>query len=117
VAFIIADRVRDTTTTTGTGDLTLSGTAPTGFRAFASVMATGDACWYCVSSSSGSEWEVGRGVLTASTTLQRETLLSSSTGAVVSFSAGTKDVYITVPAARLETTGADWATSAGYALN
>lgn len=99
MALITADRVKDSTTTTGTGSITLSGTAATGFRTFASVMATNDTCYYCISSPGGSEWEVGLGTLTASTTLARTTVLASSnSGSAVSFSAGSKDVYITVPA-------------------
>lgn len=99
---VVADRVKDTTTTTGTGAITLSGTAPTGYRTFASVLATNDLCYYCIASDGGSEWEVGIGKLTASTTLARQTVLASSNaGALVSFSAGTKDVFLTAPAAEL----------------
>ena len=91
------DRVRDTTTSTGTGDITLSGTPPTGFRTFASVFVTGQRVRYAISSSGGSEWEVGRGTLTASTTLARtQVRRSSNSDAVVSLSAGTKDVYCTI---------------------
>lgn len=99
MALVSADRVKDSTTTTGTGSLTLSGTAPTGYQAFASVMAANDTCYYCISSTGGAEWEVGLGTLTASTTLARTTVIASSNlNALVSLSAGTKDVFITAPA-------------------
>lgn len=97
MAHVSADRVKDTSTTTGTGSLTLSGSAPTGFRTFASAMSTGDTCFYCIAG--GSEWEVGVGTLSASTTLARTTVLASSnSGSAVSLSAGSKDVFITIPA-------------------
>jgi len=100
MALIIADRVRDTSATTGTGTITVTGTAPTGFRAFASVMATSDTCWYAIVG--GAEWEIGLGTLTGSLTLARTIVYSSSNAnALVSFSAGTKDVYITAPASQL----------------
>lgn len=113
----IADRVKDTTTTTGTGDLTLSGTAPTGFRTFASVMEVGGNCYYCISSA-GSEWEVGYGTLTATTTFARSRIISSSNaGAAVNLSAGTKDVFMTIPATIVQNRGTVWATANGFALN
>lgn len=100
MAHITADRVRETTTTTGTGTVTLAG-AVAGFRTFSSVMATSDTCYYFIGA--GSEWEVGLGTLASSTTLARTTRLSSSTGASVSFSAGTKDVFLTLAADRTYT--------------
>lgn len=96
-----ADRVKDTSTTTGTGNITLSGTAPTGFQAFATAFATGTAnIPYAIVLQSGSEWEVGRGTLSAGTTLVRNLVTASSnSGSAVNFSAGTKDVFVTFPAA------------------
>lgn len=101
MAHIQADRVKDTTTTTGTGSVTLSGTAPTGFRNFASVMANSDTCFYCIEG--GAEWEVGLGTYVSATpALARTTVLSSSNaGAAVNFGAGTKNVFITIAADRL----------------
>lgn len=93
-----ADRVKDSTTTTGTGNLTLSGTAPTGYQNFNAAFGTNVRFFYAVSSASGAEWEVGQGYLSASTTLVRERILSSSnSNAAVSFSAGTNDVFVTFP--------------------
>ena len=110
------DRVKDTTTTTGTGDITLSGTAPTGFRTFAASMAVGDNCYYCIEG--GAEWEVGYGTLSASTTLVRSRILKSSNAdALVSFSAGTKNVFVDAPGRILRNPGVVWAVNNGYALN
>ena len=88
----LAERVKDSTTTTGTGDVTLSGTAPTGYQTFNAAYGTGVYFDYCIVA--GSEWEVGEGRLSASTTLVRDRVrASSNAGALVSFSAGTKDVF------------------------
>lgn len=97
-----ADRVKDTTTTTGTGSITLAGSAPTGYATFASSFATGTTgIPYAIVG--GSQWEVGYGTLSASTTLTRDTVLSSSnSNSAVNFSAGTKDVFVTIPAAWAE---------------
>lgn len=93
----IVDRVRDTTTTTGTGDVTLSGSPPTGFQSFNAGVGVGTPFYYAIVG--GSEWEVGRGVLSASTTLVRDQVLgSSNSGNAVNFSAGTKEVFLTISA-------------------
>lgn len=99
MAFVLADRVKDTTTTTGTGTVTLSGSPPTGFQSFA-VVGDGNTTFYTITA--GSEWEVGIGTYTSSgTTLARTTVTSSSNaGSLVNFSAGTKDVFVTYPAER-----------------
>lgn len=89
-----ADRVQETTTTTGTGDITLSGTAATRCQRFQDAHNIDDVIKYVIEGQSGSEWEVGIGKLTASTTLARlEVYSSSNSNALVNFSAGTKDVY------------------------
>jgi len=98
MAFILKDRVKETTTTTGTGTVTLLGAA-TGFQSFSAI---GDAnsTYYTIAAQTGTEWEVGIGTYTSSgTTLSRTTVLSSSnSGSLVNFSAGTKDVFVTYPA-------------------
>lgn len=100
MAFVIADRVRETTTTTGTGNLTLDG-AVSKFRTFASVLSSSDTTYYSIVEQTGTAWEVGIGTFTSPTTLARTTILSSSNGgSAVNFGAGTKDVFITLPAPR-----------------
>jgi hypothetical protein len=98
MALVLADRVQETTTTTGTGTVTLAG-AVSGFQTFAAV-GDGNSTYYTIAG--GSEWEVGIGTYTASgTTLSRTTVISSSnSGSLVTFSAGTKNVFVTYPAAR-----------------
>lgn len=96
MAHIEADRVKETTTVTGTGAATLLG-AVTGFQAFSATMANADTTWYCIAG--GAEWEIGLGTWNTGNTLTRTTVLkSSNANAAVSFSAGTKDVFQTVPA-------------------
>ena len=95
MALVVKDRVQETATTTGTGTFTLAG-AVSGFQSF-SAIGNGNTTYYAIVL--GSEWEVGLGTYTSSgTTLSRDTVLASSTGSKVSFSAGTKNVFVTYPA-------------------
>lgn len=98
MAFVLADRVKETTTTTGTGTVTLLG-ASTGYQSF-SAIGNGNNTYYTIAGQTGSEWEVGIGTYTsAGTTLARTTVIASSnSGSLVNFSAGTKDVFVTYPA-------------------
>jgi hypothetical protein len=98
MALVLKDRVKETTTTTGTGTLTLLGAA-TGYQTF-SAIGDGNTCYYAISSGGQAEWEVGLGTYTASgTTLSRDIIFSSSAaGAAVDFPAGVKDVYVVYPA-------------------
>lgn len=100
MAFVLADRVRETTTTTGTGTVTLAG-AVLGFQTFSAV-GDGNTTYYTIAGQGTSEWEVGIGTYTSSgTTLSRDTILASSnSGSAVDFSAGTKDVFCDYPAGR-----------------
>lgn len=99
MAFKFVDRVKDSTTTTGTGAVTLDGLPPTGFRSFASGLSVNDTTSYCIEDATSGAWEVGVGTLTAGTTLSRDTVLASSNANVlVSFAAGAKNVFITQPA-------------------
>jgi hypothetical protein len=100
MAFVLADRVKETTTTTGTGTVTLLG-ASTGYQSF-SVVGNANTTYYTIAGQTTSEWEVGIGTYTLSgTTLARTTVLASSNaGSAVNFSAGTKDVFVTYPAGR-----------------
>jgi len=95
---IYADRVKESSTSTGLGNIILAG-APTGFRTFASIITVGEAFYYCIDGGESGEWEVGIGVLTDATTLVRSSVLSSSNAdAAVSFSAGAKTVFVTIAA-------------------
>lgn len=98
MAFVVKDRVKETTTTQGTGTLTLDGAA-TGFQGFTAI-GDGNTTYYTISG--GSQWEVGIGIYTASgTTLSRDTVLASSNnGNLVNLSAGSKDVFVVYPSGR-----------------
>jgi hypothetical protein len=99
MALVLADRVKETTTTTGTGTITLLG-AVTGYQSFAAI-GNANTTYYAIIGPT-TEWEVGIGTYTSSgTTLSRDTVLSSSNaGSLVTFSAGTKDVFCDYPATR-----------------
>ena len=102
MALVLADRVKETTTTTGTGTVTLLG-ASLGFQSFA-VVGNGNTTYYTIAGQTTSEWEVGIGTYTsAGTLLARTTVLSNSSAtqpSALSFSAGTKDVFVTYPSER-----------------
>jgi hypothetical protein len=97
MALVVADRVQETTTTIGTGTMTLAG-AISGFQSFATI-GDGNTTYYCVTS--GTAWEVGIGTYTsAGTTLARTTILASSAaGAAISL-AGTSNVFCVYPASK-----------------
>tara|TARA_R100001460_G_scaffold29909_5_gene59254 strand:- start:6135 stop:7772 length:1638 start_codon:yes stop_codon:yes gene_type:complete len=96
MALVVADRVKETTTTTGTGTYTLAG-AVTGFESFASI-GNGNTTYYCCTD--GSDFEVGIGTYTSSgTTLARTTILqSSNSDSAVNWTSGTRDIFVTQPA-------------------
>ena len=100
MAFVLANRVKETTTTAGTGTVTLLG-ASTGFQSFA-IIGNTNTTYYTIASQSGSEWEVGIGTYsTTGPTLARTTVLSNSSAtepSALNFSAGTKDVFVAYPA-------------------
>jgi hypothetical protein len=100
MALVIADRVRETTTTSGTGTISLSGPY-SGFQAF-SVIGNGNTTYYAIIDAQNGAWEVGIGAYTSSgNTLSRATVLASSNaGSLVNFGTGTKDVILTQPARR-----------------
>lgn len=98
MALVYADRVQETSTTTGTGTYDLAG-AVTGFQTFVAGIATGNTCYY--TATDGTDWEVGLGTVTdaATDTLARTTILASSNaGAAVSWGAGAKTLFVTIPA-------------------
>ena len=100
MALVVYDRVQETTTTTGTGSVTLLG-AVTGYQTFA-VVGNGNTTFYCISDQGGSNWEVGIGTYsTVGPTLARTTVLSSSnSNNLVVFGVGTKSVFVTYPAGK-----------------
>ena len=97
MALILADRIKENTTTTGTGTVVLGG-AQTGYQSFA-VVGNGNTTYYTIADQTGSTWEVGIGTYySGNVSLARTTILSSSnSGAVANFTAGTKDVFVTYP--------------------
>ena len=99
MAFLVADRVKETTTTTGTGTLTLGG-AVAGFETFGTGIGDGNETYYAAVDYATGDWEVGVGTYTASgTTLSRDTILqSSNSDSAVNFGAGAKTVFCTMPA-------------------
>jgi hypothetical protein len=100
MALVVKDRVKETSTTTGTGTVTLGGAAA-GFQSFTAI-GDGNTTYYTIYDQPAGEWEVGIGTYTASgTTLSRDTVLSSSNaGSLVNFGAGSKAVFCTNPAER-----------------
>lgn len=98
------DRVKETSTTTGTGDITLAG-AVSGYRAFGDVLSNNDLAFYVIEHQSAAEWEVGYVAWLTGNTLDRTAatiLASSNAGAAVNFSAGTKHVWLDAPANLLD---------------
>lgn len=99
MALITADRVKAATSAPGTGNVTL--TNVTGYEWFSTVMTVGDTCYYTIADQTGANWEVGLGTYSAANTLTRTTVFdSSNANALVNFSSGSQDVFITFPAKR-----------------
>lgn len=101
MAFVLADRVRETTTTAGTGAVSLAG-AVSGFQAFSAAIGNANNTYYTIADPTTGAWEVGIGTYTSSgNTLSRDTVLSSSnSGSLVNFASNSKDVFVTQPASR-----------------
>jgi len=99
---VVADRVKETTASSGTGALVLGG-ASLGCQSF-DVVGSGNTTYYAMTDSSSGGWEVGQGTYTvsgATRSLSRDVLLSSSTGAFLNLGVGTvKELFITPPASR-----------------
>jgi hypothetical protein len=102
MALVINDRVKETTTTTGTGAVSLGG-AVTGFETFAAGVGNSNTTYYAIVHQTAAEFEVGLGTLDGdSSDLTRTTVISSSNSdSAVDFAAGTKDVFCTIPASKL----------------
>ena len=122
MALVINDRVKENSTTTGTGDITLAGVpSGQGNVTFNSGIGVGNTTYYCIFGQGSSNFEIGLGTLSGSTTLERTTVINNSSGntSKINFS-GTLDVFVTMPAAKtvyLDATGTPvGAASAGFAL-
>ena len=102
MAFILNDRVKETTTTTGTGAITLAG-AVGGFETFSAGIGGSNTTYYAIKHQTSNEFEVGFGTLNggASTLTRTYIINSSNSDAAVDFSAGTKDIFCTMPAAKV----------------
>ena len=115
MALIVNDRVKETSTTTGTGTLNLAG-AEQGYESFVSGIGTTNTTFYAIENNSAGEFEVGIGTVTDASpdTLSRDTVLSSSNSdSKVDFSAGIKNVFCTLPASR---TMSPSMTATGYVV-
>ena len=102
MALVINDRVKESSTTTGTGTFDLAGVV-SGFEGFVAGLGTTNTTYHTIFNQGTTEWEVGIGTVTdaATDTLSRDTVISSSNGdAAVSFTSGTKDVFCTLPASK-----------------
>ena len=99
MALVVNDRVKETSTTTGTGTFTLAG-AVTGFETFSSAIGNTNTTYYAIVNTTNAEFEVGLGTVAAGT-LARTTIISSSNSdSAVDFAAGTKNVFCTLPASK-----------------
>ena len=122
MALVINDRVRETSTTSGTGTLNLAGIV-TGFQTFVAGIGNSNTTYYAIFEEGTNLFEIGIGTVTDATpdTLSRDTVLSNSLGntSKINFS-GTLDVFCTMPASKsvyLDSTGTPvGAASAGFAL-
>ena len=120
MALVINDRVKVTSTSTGTGAIAL-GAAQTGFESFTAI-GNNNTTYYTIFNQGTTEWEVGLGTLDAtSANLTRTTVISSSNSdAAVNFTGGTKDVFCTLPASKAVYLDANGdpvgAASAGFAV-
>ena len=112
MALVVKDRVKETATTTGTGAVTLGG-AVTGFESFSSALANSDTTYYAISHRNADEWEVGLGTYNSGVLTRTTILESSNSDSAVSFSSGTKDVFITLPADKAVYLDANDALSTG----
>jgi hypothetical protein len=97
MAFVLGERVKETTNVTGTGAATLNG-AEASFQAFSDVMSIGDQTMYTISNQQTQEFEVGRGTFDGSALSRDEVYASSNSGALVNFGTETKEIYISYTA-------------------
>lgn len=106
MTLIVKNRVRETTTTNGTGPIALLG-AVSDHRSFGSVMSVNDTAWVTIVHPGSGEWETSRATYSATNQITRTTVIDGSNGAsAVTFTAGTKDVFLDLPASILGSTEA-----------
>ena len=121
MALVLNDRVKQTTTTSGTGAFALSGTSQ-GFDTFAAGIGNDNETYYAIYEQGTSNWEVGRGTLdaTSANLARTEVLSSSNSDTPVNFTGNTLDVFCTLPAAKTVYLDANGdpvgAASSGFAL-
>ena len=123
MALVLHDRVKETSTTIGQGNITLAGAAAVNFITFNTGIGTSNTTYYAIVNQGQAEWEVGVGTLSASTTLERTTVIDNSLGttAKINFGVGnTLDVFCTLPSEKAVYLDADGvpvgAASAGFAV-
>jgi hypothetical protein len=100
MAFVLKNRVLETCTSPGTGAVSLLG-ATSGYNTFAGSIGDGNTTYYTIADQSGSNWEVGIGTYSAGgNNLTRSIVLSNSLGttALINFSSGTQNVFVSQPA-------------------
>jgi len=118
MALVLNDRVKETSTTTGTGTLNLAG-AVSGFQTFVAGIGNSNVTYYAIVNDSGTEFEIGIGTVTDASpdTLSRTTILeSSNSDSAVNFSSGTKTVFCTLPASKAVFEDADGHVSVPHDL-
>ena len=99
MALVVNDRVKETSTTTGTVTFNLDG-AVTGFETFSSAIGNGNTTYYAIEIPNTTEFEVGLGTIAAGTLARTTVISSSNSDSLVNFSAGTKNVFCTLPASK-----------------
>jgi hypothetical protein len=99
MALVLADRVREASTSIGTGALVLTG-AISGYQAFSTAIGNTNTTYYGITNTGTAEWEVGLGTVSAGLLTRTTVLASSNGGAAVTFTTGTKDVFCTYPAGK-----------------
>lgn len=120
MVFRYFDRVKETSTATGTGTLALAGAATGGFVTFSSVYANGDNFYYVIQDQSGNNWEVGFGTYTSGgNVLTRTTVLASSnSGSAVNFTSGSLFIFTTISASWVNNqVGINYALASGNLFN
>lgn len=99
MAFVVSDRVRETSSSTGTGNFVPSG-AFTGYTTFAAAIGEGNTTYYTITNDSAGQWEVGAGTYVGGELVRDVVFTSSNSNTIVNFTAGSKEIFCTLPAER-----------------